>query len=144
MDNFKKLYDKVSEAKKQEMKAKERKVGMYLFVFFLIIVIIAMLTSCKKKNKPTQTVISPLPIVEEKLWLLDGDWKCIGGDTMFTQILHISYCCDGSAGATYYISYPIWKAKNCITVPFFYNTDSLWLDNGIIGTSSKTVLFKKL
>lgn len=119
----------------------------WIVSFLLGMLVLAMFaTSCKKKeNKPQPTpVVVPPP--QENMWLLGGDWKCIGGDTMFTQILHMHYCCEANQGssAVYYVSYPIWWHKNGITVPYFYNTDSLWLDNGIVGAGGKTVLFTKI
>jgi len=119
----------------------------WITAFLLGMIVLAMfLTSCKKKEtKPTPTPHIE-PVVEERMWLLGGDWKCVGGDTMFTQILHMHYCCEANQGtsAVYYMSYPVWWHKTNLTVPYFYNNDSIRLDNGIIGGGAKTVLFTKI
>lgn len=126
-------------------KKKETKAAMYVVLFFLFMVALAMLCSCKKKNKQMQPIPVVTPIPQENLWLLGGDWKCIGGDTMFTQILHISYCCEANNGtmAVYYINYPIWCRITNITASYFYNTDTLRLDNCSV-TNNKQVYFAKI
>lgn len=111
----------------------------------LLLLSLTAFSSCKKKNtQPTSPpIITPTP--QENLWLLGGDWQCIGGDTMFNGTLHISYCCETNNGgsAVYYINYPIWCRKTNITVPYYYNKDTLRFDN-CTSINTKQVYFAKI
>ncbi len=139
--------DRYVHTPKTTMSKRKNNEMWWITAFLLGMIVIAMLaTSCKKKEtKPTPVKSTYIP-PQENLWLLGGDWKCIGGDTMFTGILHMHYCCEANQGssAVYYMSYPVWWHKTNLTVPYYYNTDSLWLDNGIVGVGGKTVLFGRV
>lgn len=115
-----------------------------LLLFMLLLITIV---ACKKEEK--KPAPAPTPITQpDKLWLLGGNWKSInfpGTDTVFTQNLYIKYCCDGPTGyVVYYLSYRIWKYGSSVTLPYYYNTDSLWFSNGIIGTGKKHALFVRI
>lgn len=127
----------------------KKKFNMLKFILICIglSLLLLWLTSCKKKEaKPAP---APKPYVApEVMWLLGGDWKPTAhqyADTVFGPNLHIHKCCDGPSGTVvYYISYPVWKNATGITVPYYWNTDSLWLDNGIVGAGGKNALFVRI
>jgi len=123
---------------------KKTRAAMYVVLFFMFMVVLAMLFSCKKKNTQPQSTPIVTPTPQENLWLLGGDWKCIGGDTMFNGILHMSYCCEANNGASavYKISYPIWCRKTSITVSYYFNKDTLRFDNCIYGNTKQTYFAK--
>lgn len=85
----------------------------------LIIASAALAFSCSKSN-PTPAGTAPAPTASvppsEHAGAPYGDsslWKCIGGDTMFTEILKLKhYYTEKTPGCdTYYyeFSYPIWS-----------------------------------
>lgn len=125
---------------------KDTKAGMFVFLLFLILVAIAMLTSCKKDNKqPSDPKPEPTPVVEP-WWHLSGNWECIGTDTMFTTNLKISYCCTAYNGAkaVYNLSYPIWNYGTILTVSYHYKSDTIGFSNGSSGTNYKEVYFARI
>lgn len=130
----------------------QNKKTKYNIIKFILICIgvsllLLWLTSCKKQE--TKPAPAPQPTQPaEVLWLLGGDWKPtphFGADTVFGPTLHINKCCDGPNGeAVYNLSYPIWWHTSTFMVTWYYNTDSLWFDNGIVGVGGKTALFVKI
>lgn len=134
---MKKHYNPYEEA---HLKAQRRKASYLFLAFLVLIMLLFILGGCKKKNTPPQNNPPYIP-PPKPTWLLDGTWKCVSGDTMFTQNLVISYCCSGpNSTAVYNISYRIWCRYNSITVSSNYNTDSLWFDNCLV-VGHKEVLF---
>lgn len=125
---------------------KDTKAGMFVFLLFLILVAIAMLTSCKKDNKqPVEPTPEPTPVYEP-WWHLSGNWQCIGTDTMFTTNLKISYCCTANNGSTavYSLSYPIWGYGKVLNVSYHYNADTIGFSNGLPQPNYKEVYFKRI
>lgn len=115
-----------------------------IFTILFITSMLSIITSCKKDNKQPQEPYNP-PTPIEQYWLLGGDWKCIGGDTMCAD-LHISYCCTAYNGAkaVYNLSYPIWNYGKILTVSYYYKSDTIGFSNGSSGTNYKEVYFKRI
>lgn len=125
---------------------KDTKAGMFVFLLFLVLIAIAMLTSCKKDSKePSKSTPEPTPVYEPA-WHLSGNWECIGTDTMFTTNLKITYCCTAYNGAkaVYKLSYPIWIYGTVLTVSYHYNSDTIGFSNGSSGTGYKEVYFRRI